>query len=113
MVVRDNGGENTLKELSEFFTENGVNNYFSTPYEQWQNGLAESSVGSVTMLGKTGMAESGLGGPYWFSATHNGVTCRNVTYKERLGTTPYEKTYGVEKKVYPSSDLLDAGHTCI
>jgi hypothetical protein len=29
------------------------------------------------MLGKTGMAESGLGGPYWFSATQNSVTCRN------------------------------------
>jgi hypothetical protein len=64
MVVRDNSGENTSKELNEFFTENGVKNYYSTLYEQWQNGLAESSVGSVTMLGKTGMAESGLEGPY-------------------------------------------------
>ncbi len=45
------------------------------------------------------MAESGLGGPYWFSATQNDVTCRNVTYKERLGTTQYEKTYGVKKDV--------------
>ncbi len=60
-----------------------------------QNGLAESSVGLVTMLGKTGMAESGL----WFNATQNGVNCRNVTYKERLWITPYEKTYGVKKDV--------------
>ena len=37
MVMRDNGGENTSKELNDFFTENGVKNYFSTPYEQWQN----------------------------------------------------------------------------
>ena len=61
--------------------------------------MAEASVGLVSMLDKTGMAESGLGGPYWFSATQNGVTCRNVTYKERLGTTQYEKTYGVKKAV--------------
>ncbi len=65
--------------------------------------MAESSVSSVTMLENTGMAESGLGGPYWFSATQNGVNYRtgNVTYRERpsLGTTPYEKTCGVKKNV--------------
>jgi hypothetical protein len=60
MVMRDNGGENTSKELSDFFTENAVKNYFSTPYEQWQNGFAESSVNSVNKLGITVMAESGL-----------------------------------------------------
>jgi hypothetical protein len=73
MVVRDNSGENTSKELNDFFTGHGVKNYFSTSYEQWQNGLAESSVGSVSMLGKTAMAESGHGGRFWFCATHNGV----------------------------------------
>ncbi len=61
MVVRDYSGENTSKELNDFFTENGVKNYFSAPYEQWQNGLAESSVGSATIRGKTAMAESGPG----------------------------------------------------
>ncbi len=86
-----------MKELNDFLTNNGVQNYFSTPYEQWQNGLAESLVGSVTILGKTGMAGSGLGGLYWFSAMQNGVTCRNVTYKESIGTSPYKKTYGVKK----------------
>jgi hypothetical protein len=50
VVVRDNSEENTLKELNDFFTENGIKNYFSAPYEQWQNEM-------VTMLGKTGMAE--------------------------------------------------------
>jgi hypothetical protein len=61
--------------------------------------LAESVVGSVIMLGKTGMEEFGLGGPYWFSETQNGVTCRNVTYKESLRTTLYEEAYGVKKDV--------------
>ena len=39
VVVRDNAGENTPKELNDYFTESGIKNYFSTPYEQWQNGL--------------------------------------------------------------------------
>jgi len=64
VVVRDNAGENTSKELNDYFTERGIKNYFSTPYEQWQNGLAEASVNSVTMLGRTVMAESGLGGQF-------------------------------------------------
>ena len=52
VVVRDNAGENTSKKLNDYFTERGIKNYFSTPYEQWRNGLAEASVNSVTMLGR-------------------------------------------------------------
>ncbi len=94
MVVRDNAGENTSKELNDYFTKCGVKNYFSTTYEQWrisrQNGLAEASVGSVTMLGKSVMTESlaGLGGPFWFCASTHGSNCWNVTFKDCLGTTP-------------------------
>jgi hypothetical protein len=73
IVVRDNSGENTLKELNDFFTSNGVKNFFSTSYKQWQNGLAESSVGSVSILGKTEMAESGFGERFWFCATQKSV----------------------------------------
>jgi hypothetical protein len=60
MVVRDtsNNVQNTSKELNDFFTSYGGKNYFTTSYRQWHNELAESSVGSVTMLGKTEMAES-------------------------------------------------------
>ena len=54
-----------------------------------QNGFAESSADSVNMLGRTVMAESGVGGRFWFSATMNGVNCRNTTFKKRLGTTPH------------------------
>ena len=95
VVVRDNAGENTSKELNDYFTERGIKKYFSTPNEQWHNGLTEASVNSVTMLGRTVMAESGLGEQIWFSATRTmyGVNCRNATYKERLGTTQREKLY--------------------
>ena len=51
------------------------------------------------MLGKTVMAESGMGGQFWFSATMDGVNCRNATYKKRSGTTPHEKVYGTKKDV--------------
>ena len=98
-VVRDNVGENTSKELNDYFTERGIKNFFSTPYEQWQHGLAEASVNSVTMLGRTVMAEFGLGGQFWFSATMHDVNCRNATYKERPGTSPHEKVYGKKKDV--------------
>ena len=85
VVIRDNAGENTSKKLNDYFNERGIKNYFSTPYEQWQNGLAEASVNSVTMLGRV-MAESGLSGQFCLSATMHGVNCRNATFKERIGT---------------------------
>ncbi len=33
VTVRDNAGENTFKELNDFFTERDIKNYFSSPYE--------------------------------------------------------------------------------
>ena len=85
VVVQDNAGENKSKELTDFFTECCMKNYYSTQYEQWQNGLVEASVNSITMLGKTVMAESGLGRlgrPLWFCATTDGMNCRNATFKK-------------------------------
>jgi hypothetical protein len=68
-------------------------------YEPGQNGLAESFVGSMTMLGNTRMAESRLAGLFWFCATQNGVISRNVTFNQSFGTTPFEKVYGIKKDV--------------
>ena len=113
VVVRDKAEENIFKELNDYFTEHGVKNYFSTPYEQWQNGLAEASVNSVTMLGRTVMAESGLGGQFWFSATMHGVNCRNATYKESASGRPLMRNCMERKKTCHGSDLTDAGDICI
>jgi hypothetical protein len=46
VVFRVNAGENTSKELNDFFNESGIKNNFGNPYEpeQWQNGLTEASV---------------------------------------------------------------------
>ncbi len=45
------------------------------------------------------MAESGLGGRFWFKAAFAGNDARNVTYKQRLGQTPYSCIYGELKDV--------------
>ena len=50
-VIRENARENTSKAIKEFFIEKGVGNYFSTPYEPWQN-MAESSIKSIMLLAK-------------------------------------------------------------
>ena len=90
--------ENTSKEIKEFFIEKGVGNYFSTPYEQWQN-MAEFSIKSIMLLAKTEMAESGLAGRFWYSATDFGRSRRNATFKQRLGKTPHAKIFGIKKDV--------------
>jgi hypothetical protein len=60
IVIRDNAGELKSKDLIEFIEGLGSKNYYSVSYEQWQNGLAESSINSLMLLSRTQMAESGL-----------------------------------------------------
>ena len=99
VVLRDNAGENSSKEIKDFFTSKGVMNYFSTPYEPWQDGISEASIKSLLMLTRTEMAESGMAGRFWFSATIHAKNCRNATYKKRVGTTPHAKIFGSKKDV--------------
>jgi hypothetical protein len=64
----DNAGENKSKEIMDFFDSVGVRNHFSTTHEQGQNGLAEAAFNSIMKLARTVMAESRLGGRFWFKA---------------------------------------------
>jgi hypothetical protein len=82
--MRDNAGENKSKEIVDFLESHGIKNRYSTPYEQWQNGQAESSINSLMTLARLVIAESGLGGQFWFSAAMAAKDARNVTYKERI-----------------------------
>ncbi len=80
VVMRDFAGENMSHQ--EFFTKKGVKSCFATPYEPWQDGLAEAGIKSVLLLARTEMNESGLAalaGRFWFSAVNHGKNCRNVT----------------------------------
>ena len=97
--MRDNAGENKSKEIMEYFNSVGVRYHFSTSYEQWQNGLAEVAINSIMILARTVMAESGLGVRFWFKAACTGKDASNVTYKQRLGSTPYICMYGDVKDV--------------
>ncbi len=99
VVMRDNAGENKSHEIIEYFESIGVKNYFSTANEQWQNGLPESAINSIMMLSRTIMAESELGGRFWFKSALAGCEARNVTYKERIGTTPWKLMHGVPRDV--------------
>ncbi len=62
VVMRDNAGEHKSQAIVDFFESVGVKNYYSTSYEQWQNGLAEAAINSIMMISRTVMVESGLGG---------------------------------------------------
>jgi hypothetical protein len=55
VVMRDFTGENMSQEIQEFFTdsEKGVKSYFATPYEPWQDGLAEAAIKSDILLART------------------------------------------------------------
>ena len=82
----------------------GARNHFSTSHEHCQNGLAEAAIiimpiNSVMRFSRTMMAESGLGGGFWFKAACAGKDASNVTYKQRLGSTPYTCMYGDVKRV--------------
>ena len=45
------------------------------------------------------MTESELGGRFWFKAANSGKDARNVTFKERIGMSPYQAMYGEKKAV--------------
>jgi hypothetical protein len=53
----------------------------------------------VLLLARTKMAESGLAGRFWYFAVNHGKNCRNVTFKQRLRTTPHARLHGVKKDV--------------
>ena len=93
VVMRDNAGENKLKALQEYFTLMGVENYYSTAYEPWQDGLAEAAVKSTVTTATCGMAESGMVGKFWFKAATNRKNCQNVTYKRHINSTPFRELY--------------------
>ena len=89
-----------------------MENYYATAFESHQDGLAEAGINSVFTLARSGMAQSGLGGKYWFvqprmeriaetSRTRKGLKILHGDY------------YMVRRKTYQSSDRLDAGHGCI
>ena len=61
--------------------------------------LRNQPINSIMLITRTVMAESGLGGCFWFKAAAAGKDARNVTFKERVRMTPYQAMYGEKKDV--------------
>jgi hypothetical protein len=104
--MKDNAGKNKSKVLQEYFTLMGVENYCSTAYELWQDGLAEAAVKLTVMTATCGMAESGMVGKFWFKAATNGKNCQNVGYKLCIIQHP-TKDYKEKRWICPDSGCLD------
>ncbi len=45
------------------------------------------------------MAESGLGGRFWFKAAAAGTDARNATFKARIKKSPHQALFGAPKDV--------------
>jgi hypothetical protein len=60
------------------------------------------------MAARTIMAESGLGGRFWFRTALAARDARNATYKERIGSTPCRRMYGEMRDVFRSARALEA-----
>jgi hypothetical protein len=80
VLMRDNASKYKSDEMIRFLESKG--SHLSTPKDQWQKGLAESTINSImVMIARTVMAESGLGGRFWFKAASAGKDAHNVTSK--------------------------------
>ncbi len=97
--MRDNASEYKSEEMMQLLESRGIRSHFSTPKEEWQNGAAESTINSIMMSARTVMAESGLGGRFWFKAASAGKDARNVTFNERIGMTQHQAMYGEKRYV--------------
>ncbi len=97
--MQDNASKYKSEEMMQFLESRGICSQFSTPKEQWQNGAAESTINSIMMSVRAVMAESGLGGRFWFKAASAGKDARNITFKERIGMTPHQAMYGDKRDV--------------
>ncbi len=79
VLMLDNAGEYISEEIMQFLDSKGVQSHSSTPKEQWHNGSAEAMISSNVMSARTVMAESGLGGRFWFRAATAGKDARQRT----------------------------------
>ncbi len=99
IMMRDNAGENKSKEFIDILESLGIQSRYSMPYEQWQNGQAESSINSLMTLARSVVVESGLGEQFRFSTAMTAKDLRKVTYKERIKLTQYMRMYGKKKDI--------------
>lgn len=99
IIIRDNASELKSKDLTDHLESLGLKNYYSAAYEQWQNGLSESSIKSLNLLVRPQMVESGMTGMFWFRALITSKDARILGMQlttnaiQRIKTTPHMIVY--------------------
>ena len=74
----DGGGEFDNKDLSAFLKEIGVTRETSAPYSQFQNGVAERSIGIIDDAARTLLCYAGAPVYDWCHAVEHAVHVQNV-----------------------------------
>ena len=96
-LMRDNAGENRSQEVEDYIESLHVQSRYSAPYEQWQDGQPETTIRTLTRLVRSIKKESGVNVRFWFHMMLTAANASNLTWKKRLGTTPYRAAFGEKK----------------
>ena len=88
--------------MKDYIESIGAEDYFFVAYEQWSCRILDWLAHAADEVSdRSQMAESGMGGRFWFRAIVSGKDARNATYHDRTGTTPhhfvFEKPRNVSK----------------
>ncbi len=95
VIIRDNASELKSKDLTDHLESLGFKNYYSAAYEQWQNGLAESSITSLNLLVCLQMVESVMTGIYVLVPSFdNSIGCEecNITHQDNAAHASLRST---------------------
>ena len=97
--VRSDGGGEFVNVLTEqYYREKGVISEGSTPYSQFQNGVAERSIGVIGDVSRTMMMVAGSPTYDWKYAVAQAVYCRNRTSSNSIeGRVPFELFHGYQR----------------
>jgi transposase InsO family protein len=88
LLFCDHGGEYESAQFNAFCREKNINRGFSTPYEQYQNGVAESGVRLVSEKARALALQSGLAYDYWSFFIRWAVFLLNHLPSSSSGTLP-------------------------
>jgi hypothetical protein len=99
----DGGGEFISKRMSEFMKSLGITQETSAPYCQFQNGVAERSIGIIDDSSRAMLEHASLSSYDWPFAIVHAVYLRNniISNSIQEGTTPEELFVGVKRTLEP------------
>ena len=94
----DGGGEFITASLKEFFKQRGIKPEKSAPYSQFQNGVAERSIGIIDECARAMMMVSSSPSYDWCHAVNHAVYVRNRLPTRALdGVAPVEVYSGIQR----------------